>query len=103
MNNYKKYSNFFTTINLSNHSGNGLFESNNKDAKTINENLLPKVVTLAWTSLSIKAHFNSYLELPNAILNKKIKRKRTEIILNKTFGIVESGTLFALMGPRYTV
>ena len=73
----------------------------------VNENMIsmknffvPKQVTLSWTSLTIKARSKSYLDLPMAILRKKLKRKRNEIILNKIHGMVEPGQLLALMGPR---
>ena len=86
-----------------------LYKQNNNmnSNEKVNENMIsmknffvPKQVTLSWTSLTIKARSKSYLDLPMAILRKKLKRKRNEIILNKIHGMVEPGQLLALMGPR---
>ena len=66
-----------------------------------NNSFIPEKVTLTWSSLTIRATVKSYLSFPRAILNKKFERKRSETILNSCHGIMEPGTLTALIGPRF--
>ena len=91
-------------INLNHLSNNNNCDSNhvidlsNSEAFNVkSKNYIPKQITLAWISLTIKATGDPYFNLP---LSKKFKRQRTETILDKVNGIVEPGTLLALMGSR---
>ena len=71
------------------------------DQLNAKNSFVPKQVTLSWTSLTIKARVRSFVDTTLGFLNKKRKRKRHEVILNKIHGIVAPGQMLALMGPRY--
>jgi len=71
--------------------------------KTRNNSFIPEKVTLSWSSLTIRVSTKSYLSLPQSFLNKRMFRKRTEIILNDCCGLLMPGTLTALIGPRLII
>jgi hypothetical protein len=64
-------------------------------------NFLPKSITLSWKSLTIKAKNESLTQNVLSRLGIAKKKKKYETILNNVKGIVHSGELLALMGPRY--
>lgn len=92
--------NTYTSI-LMNQNRNNLYNltKKNESYADIKNSNIPKRVTLSWTSLTIKADVRSLLDKALAMANL-VKKKRSEVILNKVHGIVEPGQMLALMGPR---